>query len=119
MPPWPDATAAVPIGSVKTNIGHIDHAAGIAGLVKVMLSLHHRELYPSLHFTRPPAGVDHTAAGVEVVTATRPWPRPARGPRAGGVSSVSLVGVNAHRVLTEAPPRPAPTGTPETPAPGW
>ncbi|MFB9542888.1 condensation domain-containing protein, partial [Micromonospora sagamiensis] len=100
----PDATAPVPIGSVKTNIGHVDHAAGIAGLVKVMLGLHHRELYPSLHFTAPPPGVDHAAARVEVVTTARPWPAPAHGSRAGGVSSVSLVGVNAHCVLAEAPP---------------
>ncbi|MFI6231265.1 amino acid adenylation domain-containing protein [Micromonospora echinospora] len=105
----PDATAPVPIGSVKTNIGHVDHAAGIAGLVKVMLGLHHRELYPSLHFTAPPPGVDHDAARVEVVTTARPWPAPADGPRAGGVTSVSLVGVNAHCVLAEAPqPDPAP-----------
>ncbi|MEU4570431.1 amino acid adenylation domain-containing protein [Micromonospora sp. NPDC023956] len=99
----PDATTPVPIGSVKTNIGHVDHAAGIAGLVKVLLGLHHRELYPSLHFTAPPPGVDHTAARVAVVTTARPWPAPAHGPRAGGVSSVSLVGVNAHCVLAEAP----------------
>ncbi|OLF14179.1 hypothetical protein BLA60_03250 [Actinophytocola xinjiangensis] len=100
------ATTRVPVGSVKTNIGHIDHAAGIAGLVKVLLSVREGELYPSLHFTAPPPGLDLDASGVEVVTEPRPWP--ANGaPRAAGVSSVSLAGLNVHCVLT-GPPAAAP-----------
>ncbi|MFH8407231.1 condensation domain-containing protein [Streptomyces sp. NPDC018019] len=92
----------LPIGSVKTNIGHLDHAAGIAGLVKAVLSVRHGELYPSLHFTRATGGVDLEAAGLEVVTETRPWPDRGRD-RLAGVSSFSLVGVNAHCVVQQPP----------------
>ncbi|KAA6213480.1 polyketide synthase [Streptomyces albofaciens JCM 4342] len=105
-----DATARLPrlpIGSVKTNIGHLDHAAGIAGLVKAVLSVRYGELYPSLHFTRATGGVDLEAAGLEVVTGTRPWPdqEPAgrERDRLAGVSSFSLVGVNAHCVVQQPP----------------
>ncbi|MGH3805161.1 MAG: amino acid adenylation domain-containing protein [Pseudonocardiaceae bacterium] len=100
---------ALAIGSVKTNIGHLDHAAGIVGLVKAMLSVYHGELYPSLHFTRPAPGVDLTAAGLEVVTSRRPWRTAPGVPRRAGVSSFSLTGVNAHCVLSQPP-------TPDHPA---
>ncbi|MFH8596360.1 condensation domain-containing protein [Streptomyces rimosus] len=97
----------LPIGSVKTNIGHLDHAAGIAGLVKAVLSVRYGELYPSLHFTRATGGVDLEAAGLEVVTGARPWPDRSRdgqdGHRLAGVSSFSLVGVNAHCVVQQPP----------------
>ncbi|MFJ9605227.1 condensation domain-containing protein [Kitasatospora sp. NPDC101176] len=92
----------LPIGSVKTNIGHLDHAAGIAGLVKAVLAVGHGELYPSLHFRRP---VDAAALDpVEVVTELRPWEG---AERIAGVSSYSLAGINAHCVV-QRPPAPAP-----------
>lgn len=96
----------LPIGSVKTNIGHLDHAAGIAGLVKGVLSVADGRLYPSLHFHRPAGDFDMAAAGIEVVTEPRPWPSDA-GPRLAGVSSYSLGGSNAHCVVRQAPDEPA------------
>lgn len=93
----------LPIGSVKTNIGHLDHAAGIAGLIKAILSVRHGELYPSLHFRRPADGVDLAAAGVRVATAVERWQAPDGGPRRAGVSSFSLGGTNAHCVVEQAP----------------
>ncbi|MEV0245279.1 condensation domain-containing protein [Nocardia sp. NPDC050712] len=90
----------LPIGSVKTNIGHLDHASAIAGLVKAVLSVSASELYPSLHFTRPTGGFDLAGAGIEVLTEARPW----TGPRVAGVSSFSLGGSIAHCVVVQAPP---------------
>ncbi|WP_280459308.1 condensation domain-containing protein [Nocardia carnea] len=95
----------LPIGSVKTNIGHLDHASGIAGLVKAVLSVSEAQLFPSLHFTRPTGGFDLAAAGIDVVTEGRPWSGDAV--RAAGVSSFSLGGSIAHCVVSQAPPVPA------------
>ncbi|TXL89770.1 condensation domain-containing protein [Streptomyces sp. IB2014 016-6] len=93
------------IGSLKTNLGHLDHAAGIAGLVKAILSVRHAELYPSLHFRQAAAEVDLIGAELEVVTSLRPWRT--EGVRRAGVSSFSLGGVNAHCVVEEPPALPA------------
>ncbi|WP_242578289.1 polyketide synthase [Streptomyces sp. MST-110588] len=90
----------LPIGSVKTNIGHLDHAAGVAGLVKAVLSVKYGELYPSLHFERVTGGIDLEAAGLEVVTEARAWPDEQR---LAGVSSYSLGGINAHCVVQQPP----------------
>lgn len=95
----------LPIGSVKTNIGHLDHASGIAGLVKAVLSVSEAELFPSLHFTRPTGGFDLAAAGIEVIAESRPWRGAAV--RAAGVSSFGLGGSIAHCVVSQAPPVPA------------
>ncbi|WP_245664959.1 condensation domain-containing protein [Nocardia sienata] len=95
----------LPIGSVKTNIGHLDHASGIAGLVKAVLSVSEAQLFPSLHFTRPTGDFDLAAAGIDVVTESRPWRGDAV--RAAGVSSFSLGGSIAHCVVSQAPPVPA------------
>ncbi|MFF5336578.1 condensation domain-containing protein [Streptomyces sp. NPDC013181] len=102
----------LPVGSLKTNLGHLDHAAGIAGLVKTILSVRHAELYPSLHFRQAAPEVDLAGADLDVVTSLRPWR--SEGPRRAGVSSFSLGGVNAHCVVEEPPPlpRPAPDGAP-------
>nr|WP_265590203.1 type I polyketide synthase [Streptomyces sp. MA3_2.13] len=94
----------LPVGSVKTNIGHLEGAAGAAGLLKVVLSLAHRTLPPSLHFTAPPDTIPLTDLGLEVVTERRPWPGPADGPRIAGVSSFGVGGTNCHLVVAEAPP---------------
>ncbi|MFI9451989.1 beta-ketoacyl synthase N-terminal-like domain-containing protein [Amycolatopsis sp. NPDC052450] len=91
------------IGSVKTNIGHLDHVAGLAGLVKVVASIQNRVIYPSLHFTRPNPLVDFDRLGVRVATDLAEWKADDDGPLLGGVSSFSLAGTNAHVVLESAP----------------
>ncbi|AOW94954.1 polyketide synthase [Rhodococcus sp. WMMA185] len=99
-------SGVLPIGSVKTNIGHLDHAAGVTGLVKAIVGVEHGELYPSLHFEQATGGVDLAGSGIEVVTQARTWCDES-GPRRAGVSSFSLGGINAHCVV-EQPPRPDP-----------
>jgi acyl transferase domain-containing protein/2-polyprenyl-3-methyl-5-hydroxy-6-metoxy-1,4-benzoquinol methylase/acyl carrier protein len=90
------------LGSVKTNIGHLDAAAGIAGLIKTVLALEHGQLPPSLNFRRPNPLIDFAGSPFYVNTALSPWPaRP--GPRRAGVSSFGIGGTNAHLVLEEAP----------------
>ncbi|HET8642184.1 MAG TPA: MupA/Atu3671 family FMN-dependent luciferase-like monooxygenase, partial [Pseudonocardiaceae bacterium] len=93
--------ADCPIGSVKTNIGHLDTAAGIAGLIKVALMLRHREIPPSLHLQRPNPAIDFAASPFVVNTRLRPW----TGRRLAGVSSFGIGGTNVHAVLAEAPGR--------------
>ncbi|WP_447599366.1 amino acid adenylation domain-containing protein [Nitrospira sp. Nam80] len=91
------------IGSVKTNIGHLDAAAGIAGLIKAVLALVHKQIPPSLHFTNPNPEIDFAATPFFVNTALREWDRNGT-PRRAGVSSFGLGGTNAHVVLEEAAP---------------
>ncbi|GHG63572.1 type I polyketide synthase [Streptomyces griseocarneus] len=96
------------LGSVKTNIGHLDAAAGMAGLIKTALMLRHRTLVPSLHFRAPNPDIDFSAGPFRVGTTCTPWPGGA-GPRRAGVSSFGIGGTNAHVVLEEPPaPPPAP-----------
>ncbi|HZF07644.1 MAG TPA: condensation domain-containing protein, partial [Thermoanaerobaculia bacterium] len=98
------------IGSVKSNFGHLDVAAGVTGLIKTVLSLEHGEIPPSLHFERPSPKIDFAAAPVYVNAALAPWPQgtPEAPPRRAGVNSFGLGGTNAHVVLEEAPaPTPA------------
>ncbi|MFE9885088.1 condensation domain-containing protein [Streptomyces scopuliridis] len=97
----PGERRSLAVGSVKTNLGHLDHAAGIAGLVKAILSVRHGELYPSLHFERAPEEIDLDGARLDVVTSVRPWRDEVR---RAGVSSFSLGGINAHCVVEQAPP---------------
>jgi amino acid adenylation domain-containing protein len=96
------------IGSVKTNVGHLDAAAGVAGLIKTVLALRHAEIPPSLHCAAPHAEIAASGGRVFVNTALRPWTRNGT-PRRAGVSSFGIGGTNAHVVLEEAPPR-APSG---------
>ncbi|TKK83993.1 acyltransferase domain-containing protein, partial [Herbidospora galbida] len=101
------------VGSVKTNIGHLEGAAGIAGLLKVVLSLKHRELPPSLHFESPNPDIPLADLALEVVRTSRPWLAP--GDRLiAGVSSFGMGGTNCHLVLAEAP---ANTGSPSAGSP--
>ncbi|HYO53118.1 type I polyketide synthase, partial [Archangium sp.] len=90
------------IGSVKTNIGHLDTAAGIAGLLKATLALYHEELPPSLHFERPNPSIEFENSPFFVVAKGREWKRGER-PRLAGVSSFGIGGTNAHAILGEAP----------------
>ncbi len=90
------------LGSVKTNLGHLEAAAGIAGLIKVALALRHREIPPSLHFEKPNPHIPFDELPLRVQTALGPWPTEAR-PALAGVSSFGFGGTNAHVVLQEAP----------------
>ncbi|WP_148082252.1 beta-ketoacyl synthase N-terminal-like domain-containing protein, partial [Streptomyces botrytidirepellens] len=109
------ASAQAPywLGGVKGNIGHLDHASGMAGLLKVLAGLRHRTLYPTAHFTTPHASMQSDST-VRVSDVPRPWQRrEAEQPRRAGVSSFGLTGTNVHAVVEEAPrsARPAPAGT--------
>ncbi|WP_369174945.1 SDR family oxidoreductase [Streptomyces sp. R28] len=97
----PAGTCAV--GSVKTNIGHLDSAAGVAGLIKAVLAVEHGQIPPSLHYETPNQRIDLEAGPFYVNTELIPWPR-RDGPRRAGVSSFGLGGTNAHVVLEQAPP---------------
>ncbi len=96
------------LGSVKTNIGHLDTAAGVAGLIKTVLALHHQQLPPSLHVTRVNPQIAFESTPFTVQTHLSPWPASDH-PRRAGVSSFGIGGTNAHVVLEEAPP-PPPSG---------
>lgn len=90
------------VGSVKTNIGHLEAAAGVAGLIKVALALRHRAIPPNLHFTDPNPDIPFDSSPLQVAQTLTPWPE--NGGRAvAGVSSFGFGGANAHIVLTEAP----------------
>ncbi|MBG9687407.1 type I polyketide synthase [Bacillus mycoides] len=91
-----------PIGSVKTNVGHLDAAAGVTGLIKVVESLKHKELPPSLHFEKPNSKIDFENSPFYVNTELKEWPR-VDNPRRAGVSSFGVGGTNAHVIVEEAP----------------
>lgn len=93
------------LGSVKGNIGHLDAAAGIAGLIKTCLALHHRQLPPSLHAQQPNPHIDFGNSPFYVNRELSPWPP--QTPRRAGVSAMGIGGTNAHVILQEAPEPPA------------
>ncbi|MGP4089842.1 amino acid adenylation domain-containing protein, partial [Streptomyces sp. KR55] len=104
----PSGSAPCAIGSVKTNIGHLEAAAGIAGLFKVVLSMRHGTIPASLHFREQNPYLELDGGPFEVAATARPWPRPrdahgAELPRRGGVSSFGFGGAGAHIVLEEPP----------------
>ena len=101
-----DATGFCRIGSVKTNIGHTDTAAGVASLIKVALALHHRQIPPSLGYEAPNPAIDFETSPFRVNDRLADWPAPGR-PRRAGVNSLGVGGTNAHVVLEEAAPPPA------------
>lgn len=103
------------VGSVKTNIGHLEAAAGVAGLLKLALALRHREIPPSLHFTRPNPNLDWDALHLDVPTKPTEW-RPGTERRYAGISSFGVSGTNVHLVLGEAPV-PAPVSADAPPRP--
>ncbi|HEY1138400.1 MAG TPA: SDR family NAD(P)-dependent oxidoreductase [Xanthomonadaceae bacterium] len=97
------------LGSVKSNIGHTGFAAGVAGLIKVLLCLRHRTLVPSLHYATPNPHIDFAASRFRVGTQLTPWQ--AEGPRMASVSSFGFSGTNAHVVIAEAASAAADTAT--------
>ncbi|MGH8046893.1 MAG: type I polyketide synthase, partial [Chthoniobacterales bacterium] len=92
------------IGSIKTNVGHLETAAGIAGLLKAMLVLEHGKIPPSLHFKTPSPHIDFKALKLRIPTELESFPESEGAPIAG-VNSFGFGGANAHVILTEAPER--------------
>jgi len=99
-------TTPLRVGSVKTNIGHLEGAAGIAGLIKTVLCLQHRELPASLNFETPHPRIPLDALGLHVQRELGPWPAGDQ-PLTAGVSSFGMGGTNCHIVLTQSPAVPA------------
>ncbi|MDR3662956.1 MAG: SDR family NAD(P)-dependent oxidoreductase [Mycobacterium sp.] len=97
-----DADQPLLIGSVKTNNGHLEAAAGVAGIIKVILSLEHQELPKHLHFRNPSPHIPWDRIPVKVVDEATSWERSER-PRVAGISSFGFSGTNAHVLLQEAP----------------
>ncbi|MEM9853936.1 MAG: type I polyketide synthase, partial [Pseudomonadota bacterium] len=109
------ADAPLLLGTVKTNIGHLESAAGVAGIIKTALALKHGEMPPNLHFQEPNPRIPWSDIDIDVVSERRAWPdrgRPAR----GAVSGFGFSGTNVHAIL-EAPPAKAQTPAREKPAP--
>jgi len=96
------------LGSVKSNIGHLDTAAGITGLIKTILALRHREIPPSIHFDTPNPQIDFQNSPFFVNDRLRDWPSNGQ-PRRAGVSSFGLGGTNAHLIVEEAPAEETPS----------
>jgi myxalamid-type polyketide synthase MxaC len=108
------ADRPVMLASVKTNLGHLEAAAGIAGLIKVVLALQHGEIPPHLHFQRLNPAISFGSVPFVIPTTRRPWPAAERR-RLAGISSFGLSGTNAHVVVEEAPAVAAPLPTSDRP----
>jgi len=102
------------IGSLKTNIGHLDTAAGVASLIKVSLAMRHGSIPASLNFSKPNSRIDLAATPFQVTGTARPWPR-GTAPRRAAVNSLGVGGTNAH-VIVEEPPTIAVDGAQDA---GW
>jgi 3-oxoacyl-(acyl-carrier-protein) synthase/alpha-ketoglutarate-dependent taurine dioxygenase/acyl carrier protein len=100
------------IGSIKGNIGHLaDGAAGLAGLLKVVLALRHEQIPPSINLTRPNRHIDFINSSVYPIVSLHPWPRRDGKPRRAGVSAFSFNGTNVHLVVEEGPRAERETGS--------
>ncbi|HEX6371580.1 MAG TPA: beta-ketoacyl synthase N-terminal-like domain-containing protein [Longimicrobium sp.] len=100
---WTDRRQFAAIGSVKTNVGHLDSASGITGFVKTVLALENRLLPPTVHFRAPNPKIDFAGSPFYVSSRAEPWEADGE-PRRAAVSSFGMGGTNAHVVLQEAPP---------------
>ena len=110
---WTDRTGFCALGTLKPNVGHLDAAAGVAGLLKAVLALAHCQLPPTLHVEQPNQQIDFARSPFYLNTALAEWPA-GQTPRRAAVSSFGFGGTNAHVILEEAP-----RGAPPAPARPW
>ncbi|MFI7448360.1 SDR family NAD(P)-dependent oxidoreductase [Nonomuraea sp. NPDC049714] len=94
------------LGSIKPNVGHLDRASGVTGLIKVVQSLRHELIPGTLHYNKPNPEIDFAGSPFRVTAETTPWRSDPDRPRIAGISSLGMGGTNAHAIVTEAP-RPA------------
>ncbi|HEX6036966.1 type I polyketide synthase, partial [Longimicrobium sp.] len=104
-----DARGYCAIGSVKSNVGHLDCAAGVAGVIKTVLAMNAGQIPASLHYEAPNPAIDFDASPFYVNARLSPWERQGGFPRRAGISALGVGGTNAHVILEEAPARPAPS----------
>ncbi|WP_246844226.1 type I polyketide synthase [Hydrocoleum sp. CS-953] len=90
------------LGAVKSNVGHLEAAAGVAGLMKIILALQNKEIPPNLHFNKPNPQIDWDKISAEVATSAIPWEKPDK-PLLAGISGFGMSGTNAHAILQSAP----------------
>lgn len=93
------------VGSVKGNLGHLEAAAGIVGLIKAALTVQRRQVAPTIHFEQPNPAIAFEELGLRVPTTLEPWPGPDDAPAVAGVNAFGFGGANAHALLEEPPPR--------------
>ncbi|MEM9656340.1 MAG: type I polyketide synthase, partial [Actinomycetota bacterium] len=111
-----DKTGFAKIGSVKSNVGHLDAAAGMASLIKVVLSLENEVLPKTLHFEKPNPQIDFASTPFVPAAINTPWPRGER-PRRAGITSLGMGGTNAHIIVEEGQPTAAPSPASENVVP--
>src|SRR5262249_49923708 len=99
-----DRRGFIALGSVKSNIGHLDTAAGVSGLIKTVLSLTHREIVPSLHYNEPNPEIDFAQSPLYATAGLKAWPQVDALRRRAGVSSFGSGGTNVPLIREEAPP---------------
>jgi len=98
-----DAVGVCTLGSIKSNVGHMLAAAGVAGIIKTVLTLEHQAIPACANFETPNPDLDFATSPFTINTALKPWDRPANGIRCAGVSSFGVGGTNAHLIIEEAP----------------